>query len=159
LAEGQDGKCAAARSPASADVIVIDTEAAETPRERYADRFYLAAEIVSSSERTYIESKREIYKLHDACKYILTIQQDRVDIRIDWRTEAGWNEELLRGLGDPFVLADFGLRCKVGIFIEGPCWRRAKPRVIEFDLGNLIISSSARALGSVSICNYSFRSN
>jgi Uma2 family endonuclease len=101
------------------DVIVIDTEAAETPGERYADRFYLAAEIVSSSERTYIESKREIYKLHDACKYILTIHQDRVDIRIDRRAEAGWNEELLRGLGDPFVLADFGLRCKVWDIYRG----------------------------------------
>ena len=101
------------------DVIVIDTEAAEKPGERYADRFYLAAEIVSSSERTYIESKREIYKLHDACKYILTIQQDRLDIRIDLRAGAGWNEELLTRLGDPLVLAEFGLRCKVRDIYRG----------------------------------------
>jgi Uma2 family endonuclease len=101
------------------DIIVIDTEAAETPGERYADRFYLAAEIVSSSERTYIESKREIYKLHDSCKYILTIQQDRVDVRIDLRAEAGWSEQLLTELGDPLVLADFGLRCNVRDIYRG----------------------------------------
>jgi Uma2 family endonuclease len=101
------------------DVIVIDTAAAEIPGERYADRFYLAAEIVSSSERTYIESKREIYKLHDACKYILTIQQDRVDVRIDLRAEADWSEQLLTGLGDPLVLAEFGLRCKVWDIYRG----------------------------------------
>jgi hypothetical protein len=67
----------------------------------------------SSHRANAPKSKREIYKLHDGCKYILTIQQDRVDIRIDRRAEAGWNEELLTRLGDPLVLADFRLRCNV----------------------------------------------
>jgi Uma2 family endonuclease len=92
------------------DVVVIDTEAAETPEERHADRFYLAAEIVSSSER-YIESKREVYKLHGHCKYILTIQQDRIEVRADVCTEAGWQDEVLNKREDLLVLADFGLRC------------------------------------------------
>jgi Uma2 family endonuclease len=93
------------------DVVVIATEAAETPGERYAARFYLAAEIVSSSERTYVESKREVYKLHEHCKSIMTIQRDRIEVRMDVRTEAGWNEQLISGADDPLVLADFGLRC------------------------------------------------
>jgi hypothetical protein len=42
-----------------------------------------------------------------------------VDVRIDLRAEAGWKEELLRGLGDPLVLADFGLRCKVWDIYRG----------------------------------------
>src|SRR5260370_37616281 len=45
------------------DVVVIDADASQEPDRRYADRFYLAAEIVSSSDRTYTESKREVYKL------------------------------------------------------------------------------------------------
>jgi hypothetical protein len=51
---------------------VIDV--AQGADERYADRFYLVAEVVSASDRPKIEGKREIYKLHDACNCILTIQ-------------------------------------------------------------------------------------
>ena len=101
------------------DVVVIDTEATERPGERYADRFYLAAEIVSSSDRTYIESKRAVYRLHDTCTCILTVQQDRVEVRIDLRAEAGWDVQVLKRLGDPLVLAEFGLRCKVSDLYRG----------------------------------------
>ena len=101
------------------DVVVIDTEAAERPGERYADRFYLAAEIVSSSERTYIESKREVYKLHEHCKYILTIQQERIEVRMDMRTEADWKEEVVVEPDDLLVLADFGLRCGLSDLYRG----------------------------------------
>ena len=40
------------------DVLVIDAEAGETAEQRYFDRFYLAAEIVSSSDRVWVERKR-----------------------------------------------------------------------------------------------------
>jgi len=46
------------------DVVVIDSDASENPGERYANRFYLVAEIVSASDRAYAESKRGVYKLH-----------------------------------------------------------------------------------------------
>lgn len=59
------------------DVVVIDSAAAETPGERYANRFYLAAEIVSESDRTYVESKRAVYKLHETCTCVLTVELDR----------------------------------------------------------------------------------
>src|SRR5262249_27176162 len=45
------------------DVVVIDVEGGSD--ERYADQFYLIAEVVSASDRPKIEGKREIYKLHE----------------------------------------------------------------------------------------------
>jgi hypothetical protein len=63
------------------DVVVIDAAIGETAGERYAPRFHLAAEIVSASDRVEIVGKREVYKLHDSCTCILTIQQDRFDVR------------------------------------------------------------------------------
>ena len=93
--------------------MVVDAEVMRQPGKRYADRFYLAAEIVSSSDRTWVETKRELYKLHVHCKYVLTIQQERIEIRADMRTEAGWNEQRLTALDDILALPDVGLRCKV----------------------------------------------
>jgi len=95
------------------DVVVIDRDVSRKPSLRYADRFYLAAEIVSESDRTYVESKRAVYKLHDSCTCILTIQQDRCEVRVDMRTNAGWREDILRKADDVLALSDFGLRCKV----------------------------------------------
>src|SRR5437868_299105 len=46
------------------DVTVVDADAAREPERRYVDRFYLAAEIVSATDRKWIDKKREIYKLH-----------------------------------------------------------------------------------------------
>ena len=58
------------------DVVVID---ANSPgEERYADRFYLAAEVVSSSDQKTVESKREIYKRHADCRCVLIIRQPAV---------------------------------------------------------------------------------
>jgi len=95
------------------DVVVTDVATAETPGERYANRFYLAAEIVSSSDRVDVESKRAVYKLHDSCTCILTVQQDRFEVRVDLRTDTGWSQQMLTQPDDPLVLADFGLCCKV----------------------------------------------
>ena len=95
------------------DVVVVDAEVMRQPGKRYADRFYLAAEVVSPSDRTYVETKRELYKLHAHCKYVLTIQQERIEIRFDTRTEAGRNEQLFTEADDVLVLPDFGLHCKV----------------------------------------------
>jgi Uma2 family endonuclease len=95
------------------DVVVVDTELMRQSGKRYADRFYLAAEVVSPSDRTWVETKRELYKLHADCKYILTIQQGRIEVRVDTRTDPGSTEQLLTKLDDLVVLPDFGLRCKV----------------------------------------------
>jgi Uma2 family endonuclease len=91
------------------DVAVIDVE--EGSDERYADRFYLIAEVVSASDRPKIEGKREIYKLHGACNCILTIRQDRHEVRLDMRTGNSWTPQVLTRATDELVLAEFGLRC------------------------------------------------
>ena len=98
------------------DVTVVDVESED---ERYSDRFYLAAEIVSSSDRSRVESKREIYKLHEFCTCILTVQQKHVEVRVDLRTDAGWTEQILRKPEDLLVLSDFGLRCKLSDLYRG----------------------------------------
>jgi Uma2 family endonuclease len=101
------------------DVVVIDSAAAETPGERYANRFYLAAEIVSESDRIYVESKRAVYQLHEACMCVLTVEQDRCLVRVDLRAGDAWEEQLLAKPDELLVLPDFGLRCKVADLYRG----------------------------------------
>jgi Uma2 family endonuclease len=95
------------------DVVVTDSGVEEAQDERYADRFYLAAEIVSSNERVDIDRKRSIYKLHNACSCILTVQQDRFEVQIDLRTENGWSEQVLTQADDILAIPAFSLRCCV----------------------------------------------
>ena len=110
------------------DVVVTDLDTAETPDERYADRFYLAAEIVSASDRVDVESKREAYKLHGSCTCILTVQQDRFEVRVDLRTDTGWSEQVLKQPDDLLALPDFGLRCKVSDLYRGTPLAPRQPR-------------------------------
>jgi Uma2 family endonuclease len=100
------------------DVLVIDADATQDPDKRYADRFYLAAEIVSASDRKLVGQKRDIYKLHEFCKCILTVQQDLFDVRVDLRN-SGWKEQVLTKGDDSLDLADFSLRCKVSDLYRG----------------------------------------
>lgn len=95
------------------DVVVVDKETTEDADEHCADRFYLAAEIVSSSDRTSVRTKREVYKLHSACKCILTVQQDRYEVQITLRSKEDWSELRLTKPDDIIALPDFGFRCKV----------------------------------------------
>jgi len=110
------------------DVVVTENASAEKPGERYADRFYLVAEIVSSSDRSHVESKREVYKLHDSCICILTVQQDRFEIRIDLRTDTGWTEQVLKQADDLLALPAFGLRCELAALYRGTPLMPRRPR-------------------------------
>ena len=101
------------------DVIVIDAEIGPEIDDRYADRFYLAAEIVSSSDKTFVEAKREIYRQHEACKCVLVIQQNQFEVSVDLRTDAGWKEQRFTNPDDLLVLPDFGLRCTLSDLYRG----------------------------------------
>lgn len=101
------------------DLVVIDSAATERPGERYAACFYLVAEIVSASDRVSIESKRAVYRLHESCNCILTIEQDRFEIRMERRTDEGWREQVLSGPDDLVILDDYGLRCRLGDLYRG----------------------------------------
>jgi len=110
------------------DVVVTDSSVEEAQDERYADRFYLAAEIISSNERVDIDRKRSIYKLHEACTCILTVQQDRFEVRIDLRTDTSWSEQVLRQADDVLAVAAFGLRCRVADLYRGTPLVPRQPR-------------------------------
>jgi Uma2 family endonuclease len=103
----------------SPDIVVIDDIVEGGLDERYADRFYLVAEIVSPSDCTDVGAKREIYKLHASCTCILTVQQDRFEVRVDLRTDTGWSEQALKKADDILALPNFGLRCKLSDLYRG----------------------------------------
>jgi len=93
------------------DVAVIRED--ENPDPRYADRFYLVAEILSDSDKDIIDSKRDIYRAHPSCNCILLVRQDRMEITVDRRNAEGWSSRVLRG-DDELTLPEFGLTCTVG---------------------------------------------
>jgi len=92
------------------DVAVIRED--ENPDPRYADRFYLVAEVLSESDKGVIDGKREIYRAHASCTCILLVQQDRQEIAVDTRASDGWRTRVLTG-ADELVLQEFGLACPV----------------------------------------------
>ena len=93
------------------DVAVI--REAESADPRYADRFYLVAEVLSDSDRDVIDLKREVYRAHPTCTCILLIRQDRAEIVVEQRTADGWHSQVLHA-DDDLVLPAFGLSCPVG---------------------------------------------
>ena len=112
------------------DIVVLDSAVVERPGERYADHFYLVAEIVSASDRVDVEAKRAVYRLHESCKCILTVQQDRCEVRVDLRGGNGWTERVLSRPDDVLELTEFGLRCKVAELYRGTAIqpRRSQPQ-------------------------------
>jgi Uma2 family endonuclease len=92
------------------DVAVIRED--ENPDPRYAERFYLVAEVLSESDRGVIESKRDIYRAHPSCICILLVRQDRVEITVERRVGDGWVSQVLKA-SDELVVPEFGLACPV----------------------------------------------
>jgi Uma2 family endonuclease len=92
------------------DVVVI--REAENSDPRYAERFYLVAEVLSDSDRDVIDSKREIYWAHPTCTCILLVRQDRAEIAVDRRSLDGWSSQVLHAT-DELALPEFGFRCQV----------------------------------------------
>ena len=107
------------------DVAVIDAD--YEPDQRFVERAYLLAEVVSStdfdpipgSDEAWIDAKRRLYLGHLPCEVVLVIEQDRVEVRLDERTEKGWKSDKLTGLGDQLVLPQFGLRCSLAELYQG----------------------------------------
>jgi hypothetical protein len=105
-------------------VAVIDAD--YEPGQRFIERAYLLAEVVSATDevlipgenRVWIDVKREIYLGHAPCDVVLLIEQDRLEVRVDRRTADGWESETL-GAGDELVLPAFGHRCAVTDLYEG----------------------------------------
>jgi len=103
-------------------IIKADYEADQ----RFVDQAYLLAEVVSDTdeirvpgtETKWIDVKRAIYLDHAACEAVLIIEQDRMEVRVDERTEKAWRSKVL-GPADELYLPAFGLRCAVADLYEG----------------------------------------
>jgi Uma2 family endonuclease len=99
------------------DVVVISAD--ETGDQRYSDRFFLAAEVVSSSDQKRIEGKRDIYKRHPDCRCVLVIEQTRIGVSVSLLANSGWSERTFAAATDELVLDDFGLRCTLTDLYKG----------------------------------------
>jgi Uma2 family endonuclease len=92
------------------DVAVIRED--ENPDPRYADRFYLVAEVLPESDKGIIESKRDIYRAHPSCICILLVRRDRLEITVDRRTADGWRSQVLHA-ADELTVPELGLTLPV----------------------------------------------
>ena len=99
------------------DVAVISAD--ERGDERYSDRFYLAAEVISASDQKSVESKCDVYKSHPNCRCVLVVQQNRVEVSVALWTESGWTERRLSDPGEQLILEDFGLHCALADLYRG----------------------------------------
>jgi hypothetical protein len=107
------------------DVVVVDADAPGD--ERYSDRFYLAAEVVSQSDQKTVASKREIYQRHPDCRCVLVIGQDRFDVRVALLSDR-WVERRLTTADDQLNLEEFGLRCTLADLYRGTALQPRKKR-------------------------------
>jgi Uma2 family endonuclease len=63
----------------------------------------------SDSDKRWIDAKRDIYPGHAPCEAVLLIEQDRIEVRVDVRTERGWASSTV-GPADELNLPGFGVR-------------------------------------------------
>jgi Uma2 family endonuclease len=107
------------------DVVVVDAEGGF--EQRYVDRFYLAAEVVSDSDGARVELKRNIYKQHPHCRCVLTVRQDRQEVQIDLRSDAGWQVSVIQQPTDVLALDEFGVRCTLADLYRGTPLQPRRP--------------------------------
>ena len=88
-------------------------------RNRCAQPFFLVAEVVSRSDESTIEGKREIYKRHPGCECVLVIRQDRYGITVEHRAGEHWGKQTLAAPDERLNLAAFGLECRLSDIYKG----------------------------------------
>jgi len=102
------------------DIGVIDADYGED--QRFVERVYLLAEIVSGSDdvpvpgtqERWIDVKREIYLAHAPCEALLIVQQTRIEAQVDIKTASGWESVKMCGPQAELNLPQFGLKCSLG---------------------------------------------
>jgi Uma2 family endonuclease len=116
------------------DIGVIDADYSEN--QRFVERAYLLAEIVSGSDdvpvpgtqERWIDVKREIYLAHAHCEALLIVQQGRIEAQIDIKIDRGWKSTRIVGPSAELTLPQFGLKCLLGQLYEGTPLR---PRAVR----------------------------
>jgi Uma2 family endonuclease len=92
---------------------------ADLAHEYYADRFFLAAEVISPSNTAeMIDRKLDLYRSHPDNLYCVTIDQDSVHVAL-WSREDGWARTDLDSLDDVLKLPAFGFEAKLADIYEG----------------------------------------
>lgn len=107
------------------DIGVIDADYGAN--QRFVERAYLLAEIVSGSDdvpvpgtqERWIDVKREIYLAHTHCEALLIVQQARIEARIDTKVDGDWKSANISGPSAELSLPQFGLKCLLGQLYEG----------------------------------------
>lgn len=107
------------------DIGVIDADYGEN--QRFVERAYLLAEIVSGSDdvpvpgtqERWIDVKREIYLAHASCEALLIVQQGRIEARVDIRTANGWKSSMVSGPAAELILPQFGVKGSLAELYEG----------------------------------------
>ena len=98
------------------DLLVVPANAAF---DRYADVFFMTAEIMSPSNRAeMIERKLELYRRHPDNLYCLTIDQDAPHVAL-WSREKGWARSDLYSMDDLLDLPAFGLEARLADIYAG----------------------------------------
>src|SRR5579864_6405768 len=116
------------------DVIVLDADF--EPRQRFVERAYLVAEIVSDTDHQsvpgekepWIAIKRRLYLAHPPCEAVLLVEPLGVEIAIDLRTNQGWQAAKLTRLDEALIIPSCGLKCLVGDVYDGTPLNRRQSR-------------------------------
>ena len=117
------------------DVMVMDAD--YEPRQRFVDRAYVVAEIVSDTDNQpvpgekepWIAIKRRLYLAHAACEAVILIEPYRVEVAIDLRTNDGWTTHRLTGLDERLTVPSCGLQCLVSDVYKGTPLYRQRARL------------------------------
>jgi Uma2 family endonuclease len=117
------------------DVVVIDANYAAG--QRFVEKAYLLAEVssdtdevtVPSTNRKWIDVKRDLYRSHEHCEAVLVIAQNRIEVELDLKTETGWTSLVLQGAAAELSIPGFGFWCVLSDLYEGtPLQPRATPQ-------------------------------
>jgi len=107
------------------------------PRQRFVDRAYVVAEIVSDTDNEpvpgekepWIAIKRRLYLGHPPCEAAILIDPYRVDVGIDRRTTDGWTARRLTSLDERLIIPSCGLQCLVSDVYKGTPLTRRRDRL------------------------------
>jgi Uma2 family endonuclease len=111
------------------DVMVVDADF--EARQRFVDRAYVIAEIVSDTDtepvagtrEPWIAVKRRLYLAHAPCEAVILIDPYRIEVKIDLRARDGandgWVSQTLTSLDEQLTIPCCGLQCLVAAVYEG----------------------------------------
>ena len=100
------------------DLMVVDAQS--DPRRRYADRFYLVAEVLSDSDSPRVlAAKLAYYQDHAFNTTILLIEQDQMSVRLFARQGAQWLERHLSAPSDMLDIDGIGRVCTLAALYRG----------------------------------------